>query len=89
MFSNMELNDPSFMSLCMPVQPAVFPEQFEADSEPHLQAMRYALPHPSQPFCGGDIGVNYFPFESHNWNLDLDVGLPLSDHGLSCHSLSS
>jgi hypothetical protein len=55
------------------------PEDPGAELQPQLQAMRYALPHPSQPFSGGNIGVDYFPFGAQNWFPDVDVGFPLFD----------
>jgi hypothetical protein len=67
----------------------VLPEDLGVNLEPHLQAIRYALPHPSQHFTGGDVGVDYFPFGAQNWFPEMDICSPQFNQEIPSPGLSN
>jgi hypothetical protein len=74
-FKSVNSINPYFPPSWTPIQiPAPLAEPVP-ELEPHLQAMRYTLPHVLYPFPNGDMGVDYFPFEAHTWFPAVDSGM--------------
>jgi hypothetical protein len=79
--NNSKLNDAYYSPPWMQTSSTSSLEELQIELEPHLQAMSYALPHPSQHFANEDITVDHFPFSVHNLFQDLDGMMPVFDQG--------